>query len=329
MSFVDDPGRFIAEALARLPEPPHRSLVVMTLREPASGPDGYVGVERIRHEDLDRTCQYLATSPILACTRRWCAQHRPDAVTVVVVVVDGPTPGTPFPRDEYRELVAQFRDQLLELGVGAFAAWAVTDRDPGHPWASLFGSAHGLLPYAPPRDDSVENLPHDLAPDAELAAEVAALVTVRGGDRELSRERLRLALMQVKAVRAEGVLSAAEVAELADALTDGLVRDSLYAFAVSAKGSRGHRLWALLVRALPSPHRTAAAMLCAVTAYVHGDRDRAGAAIGIAVSDDPHNPTVQAVAAGIHRTVPVALFRAALSAGRANAAHLGIDIDID
>ncbi|MCC3328313.1 DUF4192 family protein [Nocardia abscessus] len=327
MSFIDDPGRFIAEALARLPEPPHRSLVVMALREPASGPDGYVGVERIRHEDLDRTRHYLATSPILACTRRWCAQHRPDAVAVVVV--DGPTPGTPFPRDEYRGLVARFRDQLLELGVGAFAAWAVTGRDPGHPWASLFGSAHGLLPYAPPRADSVEDLPHDLAPDAELAAEVAALVTVRGGDRELSRERLRLALMQVEAVRAEGVLSAAEVAELADALTDGLVRDSLYAFAVSAKGSRGHRLWALLVRALPSPHRTAAAMLCAVTAYVHGDRDRAGAAIGIAVSDDPDNPTVQAVAAGIHRTVPVALFRAALSAGRANAAHLGIDIDID
>ncbi|MFD8244955.1 hypothetical protein [Nocardia sp. NPDC059691] len=40
MSLVDDPGRFIAEALARLPEPPHRSLVVMALREPASGPDG-------------------------------------------------------------------------------------------------------------------------------------------------------------------------------------------------------------------------------------------------------------------------------------------------
>ncbi|WP_249645276.1 hypothetical protein [Nocardia sputi] len=75
------------------------------------------------------------------------------------------------------------------------------------------------------------------------------------------------------------------------------------------------------------PHRTAAAMLCAVTAYVDGDRDRARAAIGIAVADDPDNPTVQATAAGIHRTVPVALFRAALSAGRAGAAQLGIDID--
>lgn len=56
-------------------------------------------------------------------------------------------------------------------------------------------------------------------------------------------------------------------------------------------------------------------MLCAVTAYVDGDRDRARAAIGIAVADDSDNSTVQAMAAGIHRTVPVALFRAALSPG--------------
>ncbi|BDU00984.1 MULTISPECIES: DUF4192 family protein [Nocardia] len=325
MSFVDDPGRFIAEALATLPEPPQRSLVVMTLREPASGPDGYIAVERIRHEDLHRTRHYLATSPILDRTRRWCARHRPEVVAVVVV--DGPTPGTPFPRDEYRELMARFHDQLTALGVGVFAAWSVTGRDPGHPWADLVGSEHGLLPYPPPRGGSVENLPPDLVPDAELAAEVAALVTVRDGDRELSRQRLRLTLIQVEAVHAGGVLSAAEIAELADALSDGLVRDSLYAFAAGPKRPRGHRLWALLVRALPSPHRTAAAMLCAVTAYVDGDRDRARAAIGIAVADDPDNPTVQAMAAGIHRTVPVALFRAALGAGRAGTAQLGIDID--
>jgi hypothetical protein len=325
VSFVDDPGRFIVEALGTLPEPPQRSLVVMILREPASGPDGYIAVERIRHEDLHRTRHYVATSPILDRTRRWCAQHRPQAVAVVVV--DGPTPGTPFPRDEYRALVARFADQLTELGVGVFAAWSVTGRDPGHPWADLFGSEHGLLPYTPTCGGSVEDSAPDLVPDAALAAEVAALVRLRGGDRELSRERLRLALVQVEAVRDEGALSAAEVAELADALSDGLVRDSLYAFAVGPKGPRGHRLWALLVRALPSPHRTAAAMLCAVTAYVDGDRDRARAAIGIAVADDPDNPTVQAMAAGIHRTVPVALFRAALGAGRAGAAQLGIDID--
>ncbi|MFR9773185.1 hypothetical protein [Nocardia sp. SC052] len=42
-------------------------------------------MERIRHEDLDRTRKYLATSSILARPRRWCAQHRPDAVAVVVV----------------------------------------------------------------------------------------------------------------------------------------------------------------------------------------------------------------------------------------------------
>ncbi|MFR9769317.1 DUF4192 family protein [Nocardia sp. SC052] len=324
MSFVDDPGRFITEQLARLPEPPHRSLVVMTLREPTSGSAGYIGVERFRHEDLARTGHYLATSPILAHIRRWCAEYRP--VAVAVVVVDDPL-GTRFPRDEHRVLAARIRDQLTDLGVGRFAAWSVTGRDPGHPWASLFGSEHGLLPYAAPRGHSAADLPPDLMPDAGLAAEVAALVTVRGGDRELSRERLRLASMQVEAVRDEGVLSAAEVAELADALTDGLVRDSLYAFAVGAKGQRGQRLWALLVRALPAPHRTAAAMLCAVTAYVDGDRDRAAAAIGIAVADDPDNPTVQAMAAGIHRAVPVALLRAAISAGRASALQLGIDID--
>ncbi|MGY1960920.1 DUF4192 domain-containing protein [Nocardia gipuzkoensis] len=325
MSFAADPGRFIAEALAWLPNPPHRSLVVMSLREVACWPDAYIAVERIRREDLYLTREHLATVRILARTRGWCAKHRPDAVAVVVI--DDPSADTPFPCDEHRELVALLRDQLAELRVGMLGAWSVTGPDAGHPWVSLFGSEHGLLPYAAPRGDSVEDLPPDLVADTELAAEVATLVTVRGSDRELSQERLRLVLMQVEAVRDEGVLSAAEVAELADALADDMVRDSLYAFAVGVNGARGQRLWALLVRALPSPHRGPAAVLCAVTAYVHGDRDRALAAVRIALADDPDNETVQAMVTGIDRAVPVEAFRAVLTAGRASAVKLGIEID--
>ncbi|MBF6339052.1 DUF4192 family protein [Nocardia abscessus] len=243
MSSVGDPGRFIAEALAWLPKPPHRSLVVMSLREVACWPDAYIAVECVRREDLYLTREHLATVPILARTRGWCAKHRPDAVAVVVI--DDPSPDTPFPRDEHRELAALLRDQLAELRVGTLGAWSVTGPAAGHPWASLFGGEHGLLPYAAPRGDSVEDLPPDLVADTELA--------------------------------------------------DDMVRDSLYAFAVSARGVRGQWLWALRVRALPSPHRAPAAMLCAVTAYVHGDRDRALAAVRIALADDPDNETVQAM----------------------------------
>ncbi|MBF6339811.1 DUF4192 family protein [Nocardia abscessus] len=114
----------------------------------ACWPDPQIAVERIRREDLYLTRDYLATIPILARTRGWCAQHRP---AVAVVVVDDPRPDTAFPRDEHRQLVTLLRDQVAELGVEVFAAWSVTGPDAGHPWASLFGSEHGLLPYTEPR----------------------------------------------------------------------------------------------------------------------------------------------------------------------------------
>ncbi|MGO4612973.1 DUF4192 family protein [Nocardia sp. 2YAB30] len=148
MSAIHDPGRFVAEALALLPQPPRRSLVVMLLREMHCWPDAYVAVERIRWEDLFLAGDYLATVPILSRTLRACAMRRPDAVAIVIV--DDATPDRPVPNSAHRELATLVRDRLAELGTDVIGAWALTGRESGRPWWSLFDDEHGVLPYQPP-----------------------------------------------------------------------------------------------------------------------------------------------------------------------------------
>ena len=82
-------------------------------------------------------------------------------------------------------------------------------------------------------------------------------------------------------------LSDARLARLACALTDPLVRDTLYALAVGEDAAQAESLWAILARTLPDPWRVEALVLLAFSAYARGDGPLAGVSLEAALRCEP------------------------------------------
>jgi hypothetical protein len=81
-------------------------------------------------------------------------------------------------------------------------------------------------------------------------------------------------------------LSDTTAARLARALTDPLVRDTLYALAVGENAGQAESLWAELSRTLPEPWRAEALVLLAFSAYARGDGPLAGVSLDAALRCD-------------------------------------------
>jgi hypothetical protein len=81
-------------------------------------------------------------------------------------------------------------------------------------------------------------------------------------------------------------LSDDTAARLACALTDPLVRDTLYALAVGENAGQAESLWAELSRTLPEPWRAEALVLLAFSAYARGDGPLAGVSLDAALRCD-------------------------------------------
>jgi hypothetical protein len=84
-------------------------------------------------------------------------------------------------------------------------------------------------------------------------------------------------------------LSDAELADLACALPDVQVRDTLYALAVGQNAGEAESLWALLSRNLPGPWRVDALVLLAFSAYARGDGPLAGVSLEAALRCEPEH----------------------------------------
>ncbi|MFX0575101.1 DUF4192 family protein [Nocardia nepalensis] len=141
------------------------------------------------------------------------------------------------------------------------------------------------------------------------------------------RDRLRFALTQIHAADSGTTLSATSLAELAITLEDIKIRDCLYALSTGPRRGACMAAWTQLVRALPAPGRTQAAMMLAVTAYTDDDAALATAAIAIAVTDEPGQQTALGLAAAFACSVTPNLIRASMRGGYTIAAELGIDLD--
>ncbi|MFE2755427.1 DUF4192 domain-containing protein [Actinosynnema sp. NPDC059335] len=78
-----------------------------------------------------------------------------------------------------------------------------------------------------------------------------------------------------------------EIAHLAFALTNPLVRDACLSFAISEHAHHAEALWTELIRTSPAPERAEPAALLAAYACLRGDLDLAAAAIGHAERSHP------------------------------------------
>ena len=298
---VDRPGALIAALPAVLGFVPEKSLVLVALEE-----DGRMGA--VMRADL--------SDDVIANVERLAElSANSGAVRVLAVVVDADADGAlcPMCNDEHRRLCDALGEALAGCDVELHAAHVVDRVEAGGRWHCVDGcGSSGPVedPYASPLAVAavldgrrLYGRRADLAavvaiadPDrtAALAAAMGACVQRRDTDwladpNGRGRRDVEHAMAAAERVAAGGGLTDEEIAELAVALTDVAVRDTLYALAVGAQGAAAESLWGLLARTLPDPWRSEALVLLAFSAYARGDGPLAGVSLEAALRCDPEH----------------------------------------
>lgn len=294
---VTGPGELLASIPALLGfHPPSGSLVLISLTDNTFG--------LIVRADLPSADQYgqlvrQAVTPAFVA----------EGTELVAVVIDD---------DPHTGLV----DELQRSGITLAGAYTVPAITAGARWRSHLDPtisghfpdpeftavhvatvAHGAVIY-----DSREAV-HALfrSDDGERIAHRASLIDALRGTG--STERGTHAVQQALRRSHDGdpaALADSEVADLAVALCDPVVRDACLAAAIPADSPlavAAFDLWCALTRALPAPERAEAAVLAGWAAYVRGDGATAQIALRTALDADPEHRLsrllLQAIAHGI------------------------------
>ena len=239
------------------------------------------------------------------------AAAEPDAAIAVIVNAEGAH--CPRCNEDYRHLCEVLTEALAEYDIELWAAHVVDRVALGGRWHCVDGcgssgpvddpSASPLAAAAvldgrrlyPRRADLQTVIAVD---DPAHSAELAEAVGRRAAAREkahradptgCSRRDVENAMAAAGRVAGGQTLSDAELAELGCALSDGHVRDTLYALAVGETAGQAESLWALLARTLPQPWRVEALVLLAFSAYARGDGPLAGVSLEAALRCEPHH----------------------------------------
>jgi hypothetical protein len=285
---LNRPGALIGALPAVLGFIPEKSLVLVTIDRGEMG-----AVMRV---DL---------SPRLADTIEEIAEVaaavRPDAAIAVVVDAEGalcPTCGEDF-RELSRALTDVLALQEITLAavhvvdrIAAGGSWHCADMcgargavdDPSSSPLAMAAVLDGRRLYA--RREELQEVVEvkDGARVQRLARRIRKQLKTRGDGGDVSARRdIEYAIDAAGRVHNGDDLSDAEAAELACALTDIVVRDTLYALAVGDKAAEAEMLWAMLSRILPKPWRVEALVLLAFSAYARGDGPLAGVALEAAL----------------------------------------------
>jgi uncharacterized protein DUF4192 len=285
---LNRPGVLIAALPAVLGFVPEKSLVLVTVDR------GEMGcVMRIDLSDeLTASVEHIADV---------AATSEPDAA--IAVVVDEEAASCRMCNDEYRQLAASLTSVLAERGIELLAAHVVDRVAAGGRWHCADGCGHaGTVedPSASPlamaavldgrRLYARRTELQDVIAVADPARSAALAAVIDGcgvGTSDADARRNVEMAMAAAAQVAEGQpLSDESAARLACALTDPLVRDTLYALAVGENAGEAESLWAELSRTLPEPWRAEALVLLAFSAYARGDGPLAGVSLDAALRCD-------------------------------------------
>ena len=290
---LNRPGALIAALPAVLGFVPEKSLVLVTVDR---GEMGCVMRVDLSPELIDSVGHIAEVA----------AAAEPDAAIAVVVDAEGAV--CPMCNEEHRDLATGLTASLSERGIELLAAHVVDRVAAGGRWHCADGCGNGGViddPSASPlavaavldgrrlyarRAELQEVIGvADPARSAELAEAIRKRAEARAGDRDDSdaRRDIEDAMAAAARVADGGELSEAELAGLACALTDPLVRDTLYALAVGEDVAKAESLWAMLSRSLAQPWRVEALVLLAFSAYVRGDGPLAGVSLEAALRCEP------------------------------------------
>ncbi|AHH20123.1 hypothetical protein NONO_c53430 [Nocardia nova SH22a] len=354
---MSEPGEFIAAVPALLGFRPRRSLVVCLLLRSRKYP-GAVYLGALARHDLDVAgCgAWVRLAGQLAAI---CGQE--EAVGVLVLVVDdratAPRSGGAGRRGaRHRDLVRTLDGALRARDVTMAQAWAVADIAAGADWWSILDSGRRGRqsdPAASPvalaqvldgrpirasRDDLIAVVAEDPALRDRIDAVIGAAAEAAQGrfrkalrtgtPRSYSRAALEKVLWQISTVESGDELDPPELADLAVAVRDDAVRDSLFAVAVTEHAAAAETLWARACRGLGGADRAEVATLLGYSAYARGDGPMAGVAFDAALAAEPGHRIAQLLDAALRTGMRPADVRKLAASGRDTAAGLGVDLGI-
>lgn len=354
---VDDPAELIAAVPAMLGFTPERSVVVLVLRHAAGG--GAI-VDAVVRFDLDSPGGRRVRGATLASAiARICAHD--EAAEVLAVLVDEravePEAGVDRPAcaaGRFDVLVGSLGRRLAACDISLAGVWAVRSITAGQRWwtvtgprrrgvlrdpaASLVTLTHVLdgRPIRGSRSELTALVAPDPAAQAEVAAHLAdavarareryAVAARRGDPIGYSRQALEHMLWQIANTASGAELLAPELAEMAAALRDRAVRDTMFALAVGDHAAAAEAVWAALTRALSGTDRAEAAALLGYSAYVRGDGPLAGIALDAALEADPGHPMALLLDTSLRLGMRPEQMRRLAHSGYRTAAGLGVDL---
>ncbi|MVU80623.1 DUF4192 family protein [Nocardia sp. ET3-3] len=353
---IEGPGDLIADIPAMLGFVPERSLVVVTVKQPPG--NGAHEVHSALRVDLPHRARG-ADIPLVSEIAHVCSGR--DIVAALAVVVDDRVapalcPGARAHRP-HRDLVDALGRKLAEIGVVLTNAWGVTTIEYGAPWWNLdHPYVHGSLPDPNASMLAVRRVFEDACPLFRSRAELVDLVAADETLRELVAPVLAEAAADaqkrfVRAVRinnpdaysrmalwraievikrsADGRTPAhTALAEVAVALRDLTVRDTMFGVTAGAYAVAAEQMWLTLTRALVGPDRADAAMLLAFSAYRRGDGILAGIALESALAANPEHRMAHLLDVGLRAAMAPDRLEKLVRHGVDSAAALRVDIGV-
>jgi hypothetical protein len=285
---INRPGVLIAALPAVLGFVPEKSLVLVTVDHGEMGCVMRVDLSDEVTESVEHIAEVAASA-------------RPDAAIAVIVDDDGAS--CRMCNDDYRHLAAALAATLAEHGIELLAVHIVDRVAAGGHWHCADGCGNagtvedpsasplavaavldGRRLYTRRAELQVVIAVADPARSAALEASIGSCDADRS-DADVRRD-VEMAMAAAVNVADGQPLSDDAAARLACALTDPLVRDTLYALAVGEAAGQAEALWAQLARTLPEPWRVEALVLLAFSAYARGDGPLAGVSLDAALRCD-------------------------------------------
>lgn len=290
------PEALIAALPAALGFVPEKSLVLVTFADRQLGAVMRVDLSDTLADQIEHLAEVAAAA---------------EPAAAVAVIVDDEGAHCPVCNDEYRELCTALAQALTRHEIELWGAHVVDRVALGGRWHCADGCGKGGVIddpasspmaaaavldgrrlYARRADMQSVIAMDDPARSAALAVTmdrraVARARAYRADPRGCRRRAVETAITAAARVADGQSLSDSEIADIGCALTDVMVRDTLYALAVGENAASAESLWAALSRALPSPWRVEPLVLLAFSAYARGDGPLAGVSLEAALRCQP------------------------------------------
>lgn len=307
---ISDPGTLISSVPALLGFHPRRSLVAICLAGTSVG-------AVMRHDLVLDEPGHAGGVMDLVLEQFAAVAVREGADRMLVVVVDDRIPPRARAADlaGYATIADGFRELLHRSAIELSAVHVCSRIEAGAPWQDLAGANRGILPdptasavaaaqvlegrairgsreeleaVVDPASPDVQELIADLIDTArEDGTRGVALTRAAADPEQADREGLEYVLTRIAQHDSGDEISPEECAELALALENLTVRDSLLALSAGAQADAAEQMWVHLARTLPDPERAEPLTLLGYSAYLRGDGPMAGVALCAALAADP------------------------------------------